>query len=289
MNAVKKVLGLLGSDISYTLSPLMHNTAAEALGLNYSYNVFDIRAKDLPAALEGLRALGIVGVNVTIPYKERVVKYLDALSAEASEVQAVNTVLNQNGTLIGYNTDIYGFAEPLKVFKSELEKEQVAIFGCGGAARAAIQALKNEFKPATVFILARNEAKSNALKEDFERRNRSLELKTLNMADPKTLEILRDCKLIINATPVGSAQPSASKDPLVPAEKIWTKEQIAYELVYNPLQTPFLQGAQEAGAKTISGLDMLIYQGAKAFEIWTGNTMPIELVRHVLLKALETN
>ncbi len=289
MNAVKKVLGLLGSDISYTLSPLMHNTAAEALGLNYSYNVFDIRAKDLPAALEGLRALGIVGVNVTIPYKERVVKYLDALSAEASEVQAVNTVLNQNGTLIGYNTDIYGFAEPLKVFKSELEKEQVAIFGCGGAARAAIQALKNEFKPATVFILARNEAKSNALKEDFERRNRSLELKTLNMADPKTLEILRDCKLIINATPVGSAQPSASKDPLVPAEKIWTKEQIAYELVYNPLQTPFLQGAQEAGAKTISGLDMLIHQGAKAFEIWTGNTMPIELVRHVLLKALETN
>jgi len=289
MNAVKKVLGLLGSDISYTLSPLMHNTAAEALGLNYSYNVFDIRAKDLPAALEGLRALGIVGVNVTIPYKERVVKYLDALSAEASEVQAVNTVLNQNGTLIGYNTDIYGFAEPLKVFKSELEKEQVAIFGCGGAARAAIQALRNEFKPATVFILARNEAKSNALKEDFERRNRSLELKTLNMADPKTLEILRDCKLIINATPVGSAQPSASKDPLVPAEKIWTKEQIAYELVYNPLQTPFLQGAQEAGAETISGLEMLIHQGAKAFEIWTGNTMPIELVRHVLLKALETN
>jgi len=289
MSVVKKVLGLLGSEISYTLSPLMHNTAAEALGLNYCYNVFDVHSPDdLPAAVEGIRALGIMGVNVTIPYKERVVKYLDSLSAEASEVQAVNTIVNQDGHLIGHNTDIYGFSEPLKAFMSELEKENIAILGSGGAARAAIQALKNEFKPASIFIVARNEAKSKSLKEDFKRRNKSLKLETLNIADAETVEKLRDCKLIINATPVGSAKPSARKEDLIPAEKLWTKNHIAYDLVYNPLQTPFLKGAKEAGAKTISGLEMLVYQGAKSFELWTGKQMPIELIRNTLLKALET-
>lgn len=287
MNAAKKVLGLLGSDISYTLSPLMHNAAAEALGLNYIYNVFEVHSPDdLPAAIEGIRALNIAGVNVTIPYKERVVKCLDSLSAEASEVQAVNTILNQEGTLIGYNTDIFGFAEPLKAFKSELEKEQVAVLGSGGAARAAIQALKIEFKPSSIVIVARNESKADALKEEFKRRTKSLKLKTLNIADAETIERLRDCKLIINATPVGSAKASASKEDLLPAEKVWTSHHIAYDLVYNPLQTPFLKGAEAAGAKTISGLEMLLFQGAKSFEIWTGKPMPIDLARQTLLNAL---
>ncbi len=288
MSAVKKVLGLLGSEISYTLSPLMHNTAADALGLNYCYNVFDVRKpNDLPAAIEGIRALNIAGANVTIPYKEQVVKYLDSLSAEASEVQAVNTILNQEGTLIGYNTDIFGFAEPLKAFKSELEKEDVAVLGSGGAARAVIQALKIEFKPASITIVARNESKAESLKEEFKRRTKSLKFKTLNIADAETIEKLRNCKLIINATPVGSAKSSAGKEELFPAEKLWTKHHIAYDLIYNPLQTPFLKGAQAAGAKTISGLEMLLFQGAKSFELWTGKPMPIDLVRQTLLQALE--
>ncbi len=287
MNRIKKVLGLIGSEISYTLSPLMHNTAAEALGLGYVYNVFEVSTPDdLPSAIEGIRALNITGVNVTIPYKERVVKYLDSLSAEASEVQAVNTILNQDGTLIGYNTDIFGFAEPLKAFKSELEKEHIAILGSGGAARAAIQALKVEFKPSSITIVARNESKADALKDDFKRRTKSLKLKTLNIADAETVEKLRDCKLIINATPVGSAKLSASKEDLLPAEKLWTKDHIAYDLVYKPLQTPFLKGAEAAGAKTISGLEMLLFQGAKSFEIWTGKPMPIDLARQTLQDAL---
>ncbi|MGQ9804864.1 MAG: shikimate dehydrogenase [Chlorobiales bacterium] len=286
MSTIKKVLGLLGNEIAYTLSPLMHNTAADALGLNYIYNVFEVHTPDdLSAAIEGIRALNIAGVNVTIPYKERAIKYLDSLSSEASEVQAVNTILNQEGTLIGYNTDIFGFAEPLKAFKSELEKEDVAILGSGGAARAAIQALKIEFKPASITIVARNESKADALKEEFKRRTKSLKLKTLNIADAETAEKLRDCKLIVNATPVGSAKISSGKEDLLPAEKIWTKEHIAYDLTYNPLQTPFLNSAQAAGAKTISGLEMLLFQGAKSFELWTGKQMPIDLVRQTLLKA----
>ncbi|MCS6988454.1 MAG: shikimate dehydrogenase [Chloroherpetonaceae bacterium] len=289
MFAPKKVLGLIGSEISYTLSPLMHNVAAEALGLNYCYNVFEVPThNDLPAAIEGIRALGVVGANVTIPYKERVVKLLDALSAEASEIQAVNVILNRDGTLIGYNADIYGFAEPLKAFKSEIEKQDVAILGCGGAARAAIQALKTEFNPAGVVIAARNEARADALKADFKRKTKSLKIKTLNVADPETLAKLRDCKLIVNATPVGSARASASKEDLFPPDKVWTKDHIAYDLVYNPLVTPFLAGAAAFGAKTISGLEMLIHQGAKSFEIWTGKQMPIDLVRQTLLNALSS-
>jgi shikimate dehydrogenase len=287
MSTIKKVLGLLGNEIAYTLSPLMHNTAADALGLNYSYNVFEVHTPDdLSAAIEGIRALNIAGVNVTIPYKERAVKYLDSLSSEASEVQAVNTILNQEGTLIGYNTDIFGFSEPLKAFKSELEKENVAVLGSGGAARAAIHALKIDFKPSSITIVARNESKADALKEEFKRRTKSLKLKTLNIAGAETVEKLRDCKLIINATPVGSAKPSAGKEELFQTEKLWTKSHIAYDLVYNPLHTPFLNGAQAAGAKTISGLEMLLFQGAKSFELWTGKQMPIDLVRQTLTRAL---
>lgn len=284
MNAPKKVLGLLGSEISYSLSPLMHNAAADALGLNYSYHLFEVSSNALPAAIEGIRALGVAGANVTIPYKERVVKYLDALSAEAREIQAVNVILNQGGTLIGYNADIYGFAEPLKAFKADLEKQAVAIIGAGGAARAAIYALKTEFNPARLVIVARNDAKAAALKEEFERRSQNLRVRALNLAHPETIEALRECKLIVNATPVGSARASGEK--LFSPEKVWTRDHIAYDLVYKPLVTPFLAGAAAAGATTLSGLEMLLHQGAKSFEIWTGKPMPMDLARQVLLDAL---
>lgn len=287
MTPTSKVLGLLGNGIAHSLSPLMHNTAARLLGLDCVYGIFDVATPDdLPAAVEGIRALGIAGVNVTIPYKERVIKYLDSLSAEASEVQAVNTILNQDGSLIGYNTDIHGFAAPLRMFKSDLEKEDVAILGSGGATRAAIQALRTEFKPSAIWIASRNEVKAKALKDDFKRRNRSLKIKVVNISDVETIQKLQDCKLIINATPVGSLQQSAGKDELISIEKFWTKGQIAYDLVYNPLITPFLAKAKAEGATIIVGLDMLIQQGAKSFELWTGKSMPIEPVRDILLQSL---
>jgi shikimate dehydrogenase len=285
-----KVLGLLGNATAHSLSPLMHNTAARLLGIDCVYGIFDVATTDdLPAAIEGIRALGIAGANVTIPYKERVVKYLDSLSAEASEVQAVNTILNQDGSLIGFNTDIHGFAEPIRSFKPDLEKEDVAILGSGGAARAVIQALRTEFKPSAIWIAARNEMKAKSLKDDFKRRNRSLKIKVANISDAETIQKIRDCKLIVNATPVGSLQQPASKEDLISIDKFWTKDHIAYDLVYKPLITPFLAKAKAEGATIISGLDMLIQQGAKSFELWTGKSMPIEPVRAVLLQALASS
>lgn len=291
MLSARKVLGLIGYQIGYSLSPLMHNVAAEYLGLPYIYTLFEIHpSENLGAALESAKILGLAGLNVTIPYKERVVAHLDALSAEAAEIQAVNTILNQDGQLVGYNTDIYGFAEPLLPFKSDVDGKEVVVFGAGGAARAVVQALRQYFKPAHIHLVARDEAKAEGLKETFKRRSKSLSIST-HLFDAENLEtILKHARLIVNATPIGTEAVGTASKPtkLFPTEwDVWSPHTIAYDLVYRPMLTPFLQAAQDAGAKTISGFDMLIAQGAKSFEIWTGQAMPREAVRQALLQALQ--
>ncbi len=287
----KKVLGLIGYQIGYSLSPLMHNVAAESLGLPYIYTLFEIHPpENLGAALEGAKILGLAGLNVTIPYKERVVACLDALSAEAAEIQAVNTVLNQEGQLIGYNTDIYGFAEPLLPFKSNVDGNEVVVFGAGGAARAVVQALRQYFKPAHIHLVARDESKAEVLKETFKRRSKSLNISTHLFDDEDLESLLARARLIVNATPIGTEAVSTVSKPanLFPVEwKVWSPDTIAYDLVYRPMLTPFLQAAQQAGAKIISGFEMLIAQGAKSFEIWTGKAMPRHTVRESLLQALQ--
>ncbi|MFN3393509.1 MAG: shikimate dehydrogenase [Candidatus Thermochlorobacter sp.] len=290
MHHAKKILGLIGYQIGYSLSPLMHNIAAEHLGLPYTYALFEIHSlESLVTALAGAKALGIVGFNITIPYKERILPYLDLLSAEASETKAVNTVLNQDGQLIGYNTDIYGFAEPLLPFKSYVDGNDVAVFGAGGAARAVVQALRQYFKPSCIHIIARDEFKANALKDHFKRRSKSLNI-AAHLFDAENLEsVLASAHLIINATPLGTDSPRTPLHSAMPfpAEwKIWSPHKIAYDLVYRPKLTPFLRTAQESGATIIPGFEMLIAQGAKSFEIWTGKEMPREIVRGALLEAL---
>jgi shikimate dehydrogenase len=291
--AYKKIIGLLGQNIDYSLSPILHNTAAEVLGLNYFYTIFDVQSPEMiPAAIDGIRALGITGVNVTIPYKERVVKHLDSLSAEASEVQAVNTILNQDGYLIGYNTDIYGFTEPLRAYKEELTNHSVVIFGSGGAARAVIQALRTEFKPSQIYLLVRNESKGNTLKDELESRSKNIKITVQNVADDESIRLIQNSKLIINATPIGTNRAETSTaspkdDILIPNDvNVWNSNHIAFDLVYKPQITPFLDDAKKNGARVISGLEMLIHQGSKAFEIWTNHKMPIEKVREALSKEL---
>ncbi|MDX2129229.1 MAG: shikimate dehydrogenase [Chloroherpetonaceae bacterium] len=299
MSQAKKILGLIGHEIDYSLSPLMHNTAAEALGLDVFYTIFDVYPpENLSDALYGIRALDIMGVNVTIPYKEQVVRYMDSLSAEASEVRAVNTILNHEGNLIGYNTDIYGFSEPLKSYKDQIEGHAVAVYGTGGAARAVVQALKQYFNPSKVYILARDEGKGGAFVDRFKRRSKNMKISAVEMTDESVVPILEECRLIVNSTPIGTHHhsPSANQtataitkpDPLVlPEWKIWNSDKIAYDLVYRPQMTDFLSVAKKEGAQIVSGLEMLIHQGAKSFEIWTGKEMPIEKVRAILLAKLD--
>lgn len=263
----------------------MHNRALSLLGLNYLYTLFDINSPEkLEAVASGVRVLGIAGLNVTIPYKEKIIKHLDALSPEAAEVQAVNTIVNQDGYLIGHNTDIAGFAEPLKAHKSELKGCAVALFGNGGAARAVIEALKN-YEVGALHLIVRNEEKGSALKEEIERRSHNLKVELHNSSDAAVAETLRAVKLIVNATPVGAGE--SSPNLIAETAEIFSAGQIVYDLVYQPRLTPLLLHAQRQGATVIGGIEMLLAQGAKAFELWTGQAMPIDQIRPLLESQLD--
>jgi shikimate dehydrogenase len=295
MSSAVKILALLGHQVDYSLSPFIHNTAISHLGLNYFYTIFNIAtSEDLKDVLNGMRAMGIAGFNVTIPYKERVMAYMDKLSPAASEIQAVNTILNQDGHLIGYNTDSYGFAQPLLPYKNHLKGQAVAIFGNGGAARAAIHALRNQFDPSVIYIISRNQERGRELKKDLLRQSTLVELEVLQHEVPETIEVLKSCKCIINATPIGTQKRNNRSDnnqSLLVAEdiNIWHTGDIAYDLVYNPFETPFLKQAGAKGAFTINGLGMLVAQASESFKLWTGHEMPLFNVEHAIKTRLDHN
>ncbi len=296
MSKAVKILGLLGHQVDYSLSPLLHNTAIDHLGLNYYYTIFNIASsEELEDVLNGMRAMGIAGFNVTIPYKERVIKYLDQLSPAASEIQAVNTILNQDGQLIGHNTDSYGFSEPLQTHAKLIKGGHVAIFGNGGAARAAIHALRSYFEPASIHIISRTVQRGEELKRDMLRQSTRITIDVHQQEDPETFELLKTCTLVVNATPLGTKKTghsasSADAQTLIPDDmKLWTPQHIIYDLVYNPFYTPFLIQAREQGATVINGIGMLIAQASQSFKLWTGHDMPLFNVKHAIIKRLENN
>jgi shikimate dehydrogenase len=287
----KKILGLIGRNVGYSWSPLIHNTAFSALGLSYYYTIFDIAEPGLIGdALKGCRALGLSGFNVTIPYKKTVVPFLDELAPEAQAVQAVNTIVHQNGKLTGHNTDIEGFAAPLLPFAERIAGTPVCIFGSGGAAMAAIEAFRLFFRPAGIMLFVREPEKAGAILSGYEHRG-IVTTGTLN--DIETAEgsrLFRECSVVVNATPVGTGcRHRHSADSIVPLDRdLMHHGQIVYDMVYNPIDTPLLGAAEQAGAKTISGIEMLIGQAARSFQIWTGRTMPVETVRNVLLQEIRS-
>ena len=287
MYSAKKILGLIGRNVGYSYSPFIHNTAAKILQLPYYYTIFDIPSPDLvPPALEGAKALGITGLNVTIPYKQDVVACLDRLSPEAESVGAVNTIANKEGLLTGYNTDIAGIVIPLEPHRALIEGRPAGILGNGGAAMAAVEALKSTFKPSAIHLFTRNREKGEALCRHFQRKALSVHLSVRSFDD---YESLGCCSLLINATPIGTkGRTSATGNRVIPrGTGAIHSNQVVFDMVYNPMETPLLQMAGEVGAVTIRGIDMLIGQASESFEIWTGKTMPLEPVKEMLLKMLE--
>ena len=289
MYITKKILGLIGRNISYSCSPYIHNTAAEALDLPYYYTIFNIPSPGLvPSALEGAKALGIAGFNVTIPYKQTVVACMDELSPEAETVCAVNTIVNDNGTLIGYNTDIAGIVTPLEPHKPFIDGQPAGIFGNGGAAMAAVEALSTRFKPSVINLFVRNREKGHQLCRQYQDKTPLTPLSIHPLDDYTTLA---KCRLIINATPIGTTGvDSGYNNCIIPCGTgAIHSNQIIFDMVYNPLETGLLRMAREAGAVTIPGIDMLVSQASRSFEIWTGRTMPVSSVRTKLQEMLETN
>ncbi|NTU58052.1 MAG: shikimate dehydrogenase [Chlorobiaceae bacterium] len=281
----KKVFGLIGRNVDYSWSPLIHNTGFDTLALPCFYTIFNIAAPELVAdALKGCRALGIAGFNVTIPYKKTVVPLLDELSPEAKAIQAVNTIVNENGRLVGHNTDIAGFAAPLMPWADRIHGKRVCIFGNGGAALAAVEAFRIHFRPSSILLFVRDLHKADEMLDGYEHRELVTPCLTGDLDMPLGGQQLQECSVIVNATPIGTAGRSDSIRSIVPAGRdLLHKGQIVYDMVYNPIDTPLLAEARAAGATTISGIEMLIAQAARSFFIWTGRELPVDAVRKTVL------
>jgi shikimate dehydrogenase len=280
-----QVIGLIGHPIKHSYSPFIHNVTIELKKLDYIYLPFDVPAANLKNALKGMVALGIRGFNVTIPHKESILQHMNEVSEEASIIGAVNTIVNDQGELNGYNTDAHGVFESLLPYRDSIAGKDISIIGAGGAARAVIYTLIRNFKPSHINIINRTEQRADALKRYFKEKMKYEHFTVQELFPPEIVETLKNSRLIVNTTPVGM-YPDI-EDSITSLQNSFVKDQIVFDLVYNPMRTRLLKLASEAGAETIDGLKMLVFQAAKAFELWTGEELPVEELHKSLQLVLE--
>jgi shikimate dehydrogenase len=273
--AVVKTYCIIGNPISHSLSPGMQNAAFAALGLNCTYISFRVPAEDLKEAIDSLRAINIAGFNVTIPHKVAVMNYLDELDTTAKKAGAVNTVKNIEGIFKGYNTDIAGFIEPLRRHKYNFTSTRtVLVLGAGGAARAVIAALAEENSKGRIIIANRGRDKA----EQLARIGTNLGLRCETIPLQNATSLSSEAELIVNATSIG-----LNNEPSPIASRHISQGSIVYDLVYRPVVTDLLEQAKFAEARVIYGYEMLLEQGARAFEIWTGLSAPRDEMKKNLL------
>jgi len=278
-----KVCGVIGDPIEHTMSPVMHNAAFKNKGVDYVYLPFRVKKEELGKAIEGMRALNIRGLNVTIPHKVDVIQFLDELDPLADKIGAVNTIVNDDGVLKGYNTDATGFLQAPIERGIEPEGKSVVILGAGGASRAISFILAE--RGAHIVILNRlleldwaKELASRILRT-FAKEVEALELNRKNLA-----KALEKADILVNATSVGMS-PNVNETPVT--SDLLRPNLVVYDIVYNPIKTRLQREAEVAGATVISGLDMLVWQGALAFEKWTGQKAPVNLMKEEAIKLLE--
>ncbi|MBI2868212.1 MAG: shikimate dehydrogenase [Chloroflexi bacterium] len=276
INGRSRVYGIIGDPVEHSVSPVMHNAALGHLGIDAAYVPFRVGREALPGAVCGLRDLNIAGVNVTIPHKVAVLPLLDELDPLAAKIGAVNTIVNCGGRLKGYNTDAPGFLRPLLERGVAPEGKDVVIIGAGGAARAIAFSLAERGARLTILNRGRERARelAVAIRSDIH----TLELNEANLA-----AALGRADILVNATSLGMT-PDIAGTP-APA-RLLRKGLVVYDAVYNPLQTRLLKEADAAGAVTISGIDMLVWQGALALEKWTGRPAPVELMKQAAVRFL---
>ncbi len=284
INHETQIVGIIGHPLKHSFSPQMHNMTFVNQKLNCIYLPFDIPVANLKDALRSLIVLGIKGVNVTIPHKERIIQYLDHVSEAASSVGAVNTIVNQSGQLYGYNTDVDGIIETLLPFKNELIRNTATIIGAGGAARAVLYTLIRHYKIGKVNVINRTEERAESLKQYFKEKMHFENIDTFELMAKENLDIYKASKLIVNATSIG-LYPNVDDTPTDLTDS-FNSNQIVLDLIYNPIKTKFLKLAESGGAKIISGLKMFVVQGAKSYELWTDKTMDINKTFEELSKKI---
>ncbi len=279
---------LIGNPVDHSFSPLIHNTAYELQGVDAVYLAAGVTVGQLPSAVRGLKALGAIGANVTIPYKQEALALMDELSEEATTIGAINTITihhDADGTarLRGDNTDVAGFLSPLMEIQETIRGGGVVIFGAGGAARAVLFGVLSWLSPASVTIVARNPDRAEALIASFAATADTCPVE-IEMFDTARRPV-KEARLIVNATPLGM-YPREAATPW-PDLTAFGPQQIVYDLVYNPQSTQLLRDASSRGATTINGIEMLLGQAAASHTLWTGRQMPVDEVRDALLKAIE--
>lgn len=276
-----RVCAIIGDPVEHSLSPVMHNAAFKELGLNLVYVAFTVTAKELKTAISGVKSIGVKGLNVTMPHKNAVMNYLDEVDATAKNIGAVNTILSNNGRLIGYNTDGNGAMIALQENGVCPEEKKLVLLGAGGAAKAIAYQAAQDVKE--LVILNRTPDKAKKLAEMIPK---SFGAKV--KGDMLSLDVLKQeletVDILINSTSVGM-HPNVDRSS-VPTDFL-RSDLCVMDIIYNPLETKLLKDAKSVGAKVVSGLEMLIYQGAVAFEIWTNCPAPVEVMRKAALNQLQ--
>ena len=274
-----EVFAVIGDPIEHTLSPAMQNAAFEHLNLDFVFLAFRVTSDELENAVRAVRALGIRGLNVTMPHKNSVTEFLDEADPAVKFLRAANTILNQRGRLRGFNTDGVGALKALKNNGVNLAGKKVLLLGAGGAAKAIAFSLTKEVDE--LCILNRDAAKARELASVLEPCGKKIvgnELTSILLQQE-----LRDSDVLINATFVGMT-PYASESLVKPE---WLKPELTVmDIVYNPVETKLIRDARAAGAKVINGVEMLLYQGAASFEIWTGCKAPVDVMRTAALNQI---
>ena len=284
LTATTRIVAVIGDPIAHSRSPLMHNAAFRALGLDFAYGAFRVRPDDVGAAVAAVRALGLAGLNVTIPHKQAVIPFLDVLSPVARLTGAVNTVVNRDGVLHGDNTDVPGLSRALDEAGLAARARLAIVLGAGGSARATVVALARRAR--TVVVAARRGEQARALLDELgpgvRARLVAVPLESLAAGDGPSAAYLGAADVVVNTTPVGM-----HGEPFLPFAFAATPAScLFYDLVYTERVTPFLAAARRAHRRGVNGLGMLLHQGAVAFEHWTGTKAPVEVMRRALRSAV---
>jgi shikimate dehydrogenase len=287
------ILGVIGNPIAHSLSPVIHNAAIESLGLDYRYVAFPVVPGQLPAALAGFAAIGVGGCSVTIPHKQAIMPLLTSITPLAQAVGAVNTIWHNETGWHGTNTDVAGFVQPLTAIEQDWSQTTVLILGNGGAARAVVAGC-HQLGCGEIHVLGRDQSKLVAFAASWH----GIELTIDDRDTPAPVKLqthlwtelpkllARTNLLLVNCTPIGMhPQVDASPIKMEIMRQVGSKS-IAYDLIYTPRPTKFLQLAQDQGLRTIDGVEMLIHQGAIAFELWLQQPAAIEVMRQALIQSL---
>ncbi len=279
IDGTTRVVAVIGDPIDHSLSPPMHNAAFQELGLNWVYVACHVKADAVPAAVEAVRALGLGGMNVTVPHKQAVMLCMDELTPAAEAVGAVNTVINRAGRLVGDNTDVVGILRAVEDGAGLASwPGHVVVLGAGGAARGVVYAMTDTPGVHRVTVLNRTAEKAEALAEEF---TGETEVVGLQLTESHACEALARAGLLINVTSLGRGELAG----LSPIGDMWGclhEDLVCVDSNYSPPRTKLMKQVEGAGGRAHNGVDMLVYQGARSFELWTGRQAPVAAMRRGL-------